>query len=570
MMTWSIRTGESGPDVNDILDPHGPSAFKARHAGATRYGLTALATFIEALVSRRGLAVLFFLVAALLATAGWLRPPLSPDFLGTQIPLGLWQSEAAEELLAGPRWTAQDGIGIILLALLVSGTAVVMWRPARLGRVAGLVLAMSVAGNAAAALNHPALVELMDLEYEQRRQIVESVNIPTMQEDPMATRDNGRIGATGALEGDEQRGDPVRGWVYLLHGRWLIPWAMVGILFGTSGALARRLRHACCWAVVGGALAGVVCGRRLAAECYWAQAVRSEGAGDADASGQALRTAVSLFPDFDRLERTWLLAGKLDHRHGRSTPREEFFRAYQFARERGRPWAAASAHAFPWTIQRTADYREGLVSPLAGFDRNLSPGAVGSGTEDNRTGYYRPDAPAFGGDAATIRNLELAWAAALSTDLLANANSRAPPVWNQAARIWADIGMMYYQKGALFKDTGRVAFQDSQCLGVAEEAWRQAFTVAPQNRYSQFFLGMARSARQPDHPEWTESAFRPFLDNTADKPLQADILSNVGDAYFRAGRFGEARRRYAESFDLYNMPQLDRINYRAQRRLGGL
>ena len=73
-----------------------------------------------------------------------------------------------------------------------------------------------------------------------------------------------------------------------------------------------------------------------------------------------------------------------------------------------------------------------------------------------------------------------------------------------------------------------------------------------------------------DHPERAERTFRPLLEDTADKALQADILSNVGDAYFRAGRFPEARRRYAESFDLYNMPQLDRINYRAQRRLGGL
>src|SRR5262249_657320 len=156
----------------------------------------------------------------------------------------------------------------VLLALVALGTAAVLRRPRRLGMVSGLLLAAAIAGNAAAALNHPALVECMDREYEQRRQIVESVNIPTMQEDPMAPRANGRIGATGALEGDEQRGDPVRGWVYLLHGLWLVPWAVAGILFGSTGPLPRRLRHAGGWAGLGMALAGLVCSQRLAAEYY--------------------------------------------------------------------------------------------------------------------------------------------------------------------------------------------------------------------------------------------------------------------------------------------------------------
>src|SRR5262249_59360712 len=125
----------------------------------------------------------------------------------------------------------------------------------------------------------------------------------------------------------------------------------------------------------------------------WAGAIHLEGAGDDEASDRALRTAVAWFPEFDRLERTWLLAGKLDHRRGRATPRERFFRVYQLARDRDRPRVIASAHSLPWLIRRTADYREGLATPLSGFDRNLAPGAVGSGTADNRTGYSRPDLP---------------------------------------------------------------------------------------------------------------------------------------------------------------------------------
>ena len=55
---------------------------------------------------------------------------------------------------------------------LAGGKRLVLWRPRSFPLVAGLLLCAALAANAAAALNHPALVELMDLEYEQRQLIL--------------------------------------------------------------------------------------------------------------------------------------------------------------------------------------------------------------------------------------------------------------------------------------------------------------------------------------------------------------------------------------------------------------
>ena len=72
------------------------------------------------------------------------------------------------------------------------------------------------------------------------------------------------------------------------------------------------------------------------------------------------------------------------------------------------------------------------------------------------------------------------------------------------------------------------------------------------------------------HPEQVEATFAPLLEGLSDRALRADVLNVLGDAYFEAGRLIEARKRYVESFDVFNLPGVNKINYRAQRRLGGL
>src|SRR5262249_22674289 len=125
-----------------------------------------VAALADAVVSRRGLAVLFLAGAAALATAGWLRPPLSPGIRGVHLPLGVGNEgkPTPESILAGPRRVVPTSAGVILLALIGAGLVVVLRRPDRLGVVAGVLLCASVAGNAAAALNHPALIELLEHE----------------------------------------------------------------------------------------------------------------------------------------------------------------------------------------------------------------------------------------------------------------------------------------------------------------------------------------------------------------------------------------------------------------------
>src|SRR5262249_34028780 len=116
----------------------------------------------------------------------------------------------------------------------------VLWRPDRLGVAAGLLLCGALGANAAAAFNHPALIEMLDREYEQRRQIASmSAESPegnpmSPEENPMADANNGRVALAGAPLADEQRADLVRGSVYLLYGSWLVPWAAAGILFGSA------------------------------------------------------------------------------------------------------------------------------------------------------------------------------------------------------------------------------------------------------------------------------------------------------------------------------------------------
>src|SRR5205807_8744926 len=102
----------------------------------------------------------------------------------------------------------------------------------------------------------------------------------------------------------------------------------------------------------------------------------------------ALQAAVALFPEFEQLERTWLLAGKLDYRQRRATPAARFFHAYQLGRNKVRPRARAYQQDLPWLIARTQDFREGLYTPPSGYDRTLSPGVVNTGTPDDRIGYH--------------------------------------------------------------------------------------------------------------------------------------------------------------------------------------
>ncbi len=391
----------------------------------------------------------------------------------------------------------------------------------------------------------------------------------------MADPYNGRIGLAGAPTGDEQAGDLARGWVYLLYGIWLIPYCAAAVLLASPAPRAsQRWVRLGLWVLLGIVLAAAACGRRLAAEYYWERARSLEGACDAQAARDAVQTAIRFFPELERLERTWLLLGKLDYLQGRHTLHARLFHAHQLARDKTRPRAVCFREDIPWSIARTNDYREGLVSLPAGYDLTLQPGVADVGARDNRRGHYLQGLITPGTTLFVTYWYAQAWeplrATFLMDEVLAAGGDRHAALRNEAGRLWTNAGLQYYLRGELLTDEGLVYSEQNLRLSAAEAAWRRAAELDPDRFDCAFYLGTVAARVDRSRPERAQEAFQPLLDGCADRALRADILNIVGDAYFEASRMSEARRRYVESFDVFNMPGVDKINYRAQRRLGGL
>jgi hypothetical protein len=513
--------------------------------------------------SRRGLAVLFLAAAGFLVQAGWLHPPLSPDIPSLRIPLGAWGSPALapEQILRGPRQIVLDSPGVLLLALLAVGMVVVLIAPRWIGVIAGLLLCLSLAANAAVALNHPALVELLDSECEQRQTMTSVFNVSADQ--VMTTSLNPRIHVVAA--DTVQPGDLSRGWVYLLYGRWLVLWAVGGLLLGTPGPARRGWLALLLWTVGGMALSIGVGFRRLHAEYYWQQAQVLEGRCQEAAARAAVARAVSLFPEFERMERTWLLLGKLDYRAHRVTPQSGFFRVYQLARNKERPQALADPLDLPSLANRSEP--EELSVPPSGVDFGLTEPAFPVRVPDNdvRSGL----SPLQGGLASGYslnRALDRRRMVAAMDDLRP-ASSPFSPVRRQAAWVLTTTGLTYFRHAPVFTDSGTSYFGQNRGLMAAQVDWQRAAQVDPDRRDTAYYLGIVLARTDPNHPELAEKACDRVLTGLADRTVRADLLSNLGDAYFEAGQTKTARRRYATSSDAYTLPEI--INYRAQRGLGG-
>jgi tetratricopeptide (TPR) repeat protein len=530
--------------VSDIADSRNRLNVWAVMAGMFRKILELVLAGAQLTLSRRGLHVVFLMMAIFLTAtrAGWLRPPLSPDIRSIHMPLGIWKSEtnSPEEILQGPRRVTLDSAGGLLLTLIASGTLVVLWRPQRFGTVAGLLLCGAICANSAAAFNHPALIELMDLELEQRQQIDKFVlpslplNCPPSEDKLLVAESsdpgNARIGLRSAPAEDEQCGDLGRGWDYLLYGQWLALWAVVGILLGGRGSLRQRLACLSRWVLLGMSLTGVVCFRRLYAEYHWEQAKFLEAQCDYSASRRALRVAIAQFPEFDRLERTWLLAGKLDYREGHSTPREHFFRAYQIARDKEQPRRITHLEDLPCL-------RPGpLYSP---GDLSAPPSNSGQGKALDT--YHFASA------------MERFRAINLMSDLLAEMDNSHPAVRNQVAQLWSTTGLDYYRQDRLM---------------AAQDAWQRALQVVPWSHACAFFLGTAQIRTDRAKPELAEAILAPTLTASADRTLRADIRASLGFSYFEAGQLTSARKQHVGSLADFKLPKI--INFRGLKGIGGL
>jgi tetratricopeptide (TPR) repeat protein len=437
--------------------------------------------------------------------------------------------------------------------------------PRKFGLFAGCLLAAAVAANATIIFNHPLLIELLDFEYEQRRQIAAVIG-KSPEKKAMASPHNGRIGVAGAPFQDEQRADSIRGTVYLLYGQWLVGWAIVGILAGSAAPLGRRFVQIGGWSLAGAALACLLCAPRLAAEYHWLQAKSCEAEGDADAARDELEKAVAAYPDFARLERTWLLRGKVDHGLNQPSPQAQFFQAYQMARDKSLPRAVTYREDLPWLIAKTVDYRTGLTSLPAGLYLAEKPDAA-----ETNAPFARERPSSLRGELVTIYRHVLGKeprrAIALMDDLL-TATNRQPAVRHQAARLLTDLGLRYYLDRPILTDSELVYFEHDRRLTSAYDAWQRALEIDTGKRDCSYYLALALGRIDRWRPAAVESTFAPMLADLADRPLRAEILDFLGEVYWQAGEFAEARRRFAASYDVFSLPK--RPNIRAQKKLGGL
>jgi hypothetical protein len=510
----------------------------------------------------------FFAVAALLASAAWLQPPLSRDISSWHLSLGLWRTGTPmpQTILHGPRFVPLDSVGLVLMLVVLTGAVIVHRRPQRLGRVAGILVGAALAANAAVALNHPALVEALDGEYAQRMQMAAMITGSPLP-DALTQNDNDRLGLVAAPAGDEQPADWWRGGLYLAHGRWLVLWAVGGCMFAGCGALAARLVRLACWSAVGAGLAGALCGPRLVAEWHWCRAQRLEAACAYPAADRALAAAVVWCPELDHLERTWLLAGKLDYRRGRTTPREQFFRAYQFVRRKDQPRAVAYRQDLPWVIPGAFDYRSGLQTIPAGFNQRFPTGTNEIEAADYQQGLPAPWGPWYDAYEAA-RGLDTRHALGILDGLLRDGGAGQTALRSGAARLWIDAGLLQYLQDPVVSDGGYDYFPQNQNLVGAQAVWQRAARLVPPRYDLAFYLGSVGARLDPKRPECVEALIGPLVDGLGDSILLADTLATLGDAHFEAGAEAAARRRYAESLRAFLLPRM--INYRAQKNLGGL
>ena len=382
--------------------------------------------------------------------ASGLRPPLSQDISSLRLPIGVIADDKTEPetLLRGSGPTRLDCAGIILLAVIAAGAVVVLWRPRWMAIAAGLLTCSAVAVYAAVILNHPALVELMDLEYDHSQVIARTV-ASSPYKSALTTSNTGRL-ADVRPEENEQRADALRGWTYLLYGQWLVLWGAVGILFGGSGSTGRRLACLSGWLVVGVGLAGAACYPRLQAEYHWNRAKLLESAGDFEGACHALDDTTGALPEAARLVRTCLLAGKVDYRLGTKSRFESAFRAYQLARSKTQSRVALRDEDLPWRAALSAQQWE--------WRRAL--GLLGGQAEQNEG----------------VRHL--------------------------TAQIWTDVGDSYYDVTPELTDFGFNYLPQKERLSAAEDAWARAKALEPRAAIALFpsvSRGRRLTRRTPPH-----------------------------------------------------------------------
>jgi tetratricopeptide (TPR) repeat protein len=104
----------------------------------------------------------------------------------------------------------------------------------------------------------------------------------------------------------------------------------------------------------------------------------------------------------------------------------------------------------------------------------------------------------------------------------------------------------------------------------AASLWERASQFSEESVEAHFYLGYAYFEIDTDVQTRALSENLYILDGALieDRIMKAEVLTNVGDCYFKAGRFKEARKYYRRSLNTFNLVKV--INFRAQRGLIGL
>jgi tetratricopeptide (TPR) repeat protein len=281
------------------------------------------------LLSSRGLICLSCLATAYLATqAPWLRPPLSRDLRGWEIPLSETTSDERAHAVFEAKSVRYESPGALILLTLIPTAVMALRDPRCAGLLGGTLLCTAAASHAMAYAQNPRLVELLEHEHAQRCDIVVVLNRATVGE-AIAQPGNSRV--SGPIIPMEQRGRMGSAQRFLLYGVWLAPLSASLVLFGSAGSLGCRLSKLMAWIFVAVMLSVALCSTRLRAEYHWQQAWQLTQQADYANARVYLAEALNECPPLRDLQRSWYLAGKLDYFCQRDTAQQQFYRAWQLA-----------------------------------------------------------------------------------------------------------------------------------------------------------------------------------------------------------------------------------------------
>jgi hypothetical protein len=201
--------------------------------------IAAVSNVAECAFSRRALVVALLLVAALVTSWGWLRPPLSCDLTSLHLPLGIlkWSTAVPDAAVARAEGWRIFSPGVVLLIAIITGIVLIFRRPNWIPFIAGGLLSLAIWANAVVLLNHPLLVESLERELVSRQNV--AAMIMELNESSVTVIGQARVSPISAAE----QSTLWSAWPFRRYGMLLVVLAVVGLLFALHGPLSRRRFH---------------------------------------------------------------------------------------------------------------------------------------------------------------------------------------------------------------------------------------------------------------------------------------------------------------------------------------